>query len=183
MADNDQVLIGQIASGDESALKEFYQKYENKIYNFAYARLNDSFDASDVVNEVMLEVWKNAGRFEGRSKATTWFFGIAHHKVMDKLRKRGHRTMVALDEQLEDEPVDMAAVIEAARNSQHVKHCMQKLSDEHRQVIHMAFFQDIGYPAISEIVDCPLGTVKSRIFHAKAALKKCLEIRMRGAET
>jgi RNA polymerase sigma-70 factor (ECF subfamily) len=182
LAGDDRVLVQRIANGDESALKAFYQKHENKIYNFAYARLNDSFDASDVVNEVMLEIWKNAYRFEGRSKATTWFFGIAHHKVVDKLRKRGHRTMVALDERLEDDSVDMAAVIEAARNSEHVKHCMQKLSDEHRQVIHMAFFQDLGYPEISEIADCPLGTVKSRIFHAKAALKKCLEIRMRGTE-
>lgn len=178
VADDEQTLIAGIAAGDEAALKAFYLKYENKLYNFAFARLNNSFDASDIVNEVMLEVWKSAARFEGRSKVSTWLFGIAHHRIVDKLRKRGNRVVVEYDERIEDDDVDNDLAIEAASNAEHVKHCMQTLSDEHRQIIHLAFFEDTAYPEIAQIVDCPIGTVKSRIHHAKAALKKCLEMRM-----
>jgi RNA polymerase sigma-70 factor, ECF subfamily len=183
LADEDQALISRIAAGSEAALKDFYLRYENKLYNFAYARLNDSFDASDIVNEVMLEVWRSATRFEGRSKVSTWFFGIAHHKIVDKLRKKGNRVVVEFDDGIEDDGADVVMAIEGASNSDHVKHCMDRLSDEHRQIIHLAFFEDISYPEISEIVDCPQGTVKSRIHHAKAALKRCLEIRMRRRES
>ena len=182
MADDDQTLISRIAAGNEAALKDFYLKYENRLYNFAFARLNDSFDASDIVNEVMMEVWKNAARFEGRSKVSTWFFGIAHHKIVDKLRKKGNRVVVELDERIVDEDVNIELAIEGASNAEHLQHCMKTLSDEHREVIHMAFFEDVAYPEIAEIVDCPQGTVKSRIHHAKAALKRCLQIRMRNRE-
>jgi RNA polymerase sigma-70 factor (ECF subfamily) len=77
-----QSLLQKMAQGSEAALAEFYCIFESKIFAFANIRLNDSQEASDLLNDVMWEVWRGAGRFEGRSSVTTWVFGIAHHKVI-----------------------------------------------------------------------------------------------------
>ncbi|HIC81453.1 MAG TPA: sigma-70 family RNA polymerase sigma factor, partial [Kiloniellaceae bacterium] len=75
-----------MANGDQTALDDFYRQYEGRVYRFIRSKLNDSFDAADVLNEVMFEVWRSAGRYEGRSAVSTWVLGIAHHKAIDRIR-------------------------------------------------------------------------------------------------
>ena len=89
MPDRDQQLLLEIAVGSQSAMEQLYQNFESRLYHFALNRLHDNFEAADVVNEVMLQVWRGAGRFQGRSKVSTWIFGIAHNKIVDRLRKLG----------------------------------------------------------------------------------------------
>ena len=170
------ILLSQIADGSEAALKEFYESYHARIYGFALKRLNDPADAADVLNDVMLEVWRSAGRFEGRSKLLTWVLGIAYHKVIDILRRRGRGALsIELDEEMADEnspvAIDILAGLEDAKQ---VRRCLDQLSDAHRVVMHLAFFEDLSYPEIAEIADCPVGTVKTRMFYAKQALQRCL---------
>ena len=71
-------LLQQMAQGSETALTEFYRIFESKIYAFAKIRLNDSDETNDLLNDIMWEIWRGAGNFEGRSSVTTWVFGIAH---------------------------------------------------------------------------------------------------------
>ena len=88
MSGDPKDLLQRIADGDEDALGAFYRLFEGRIYRFALSRLNDVFDAADILNEVMFEVWRGAARFEGRSAVSSWVLGIAHHKTIDRLRKR-----------------------------------------------------------------------------------------------
>ena len=168
-------LLKNIALGSEVALVEFYDTFHSSIYNFAIRRLNEHADAADVLNDVMLQVWKNAGSFKGRAKVMTWVFGITHHKVIDKLRKSSRHVMTELEETLpDDDSFSVTDSIMGAQRSDYIKQCMAQLSNAHRQVIHLAFFEELSYPEIAEIVDCPEGTVKTRMFHAKQILKRCL---------
>ena len=173
-------LLNKIAQQQESALVELYQAFESRIYAFSKIRLNDSHEAADLLNEVMWEVWRGAKRFEGRSSVTTWIFGIAHHKVIDRIRAKGRHPMEPLDDTVEEESMeDLHELLHHKQLGEHVRHCMEKLSSDHRQVVHLAFFEDLSYREIGEIVERPEGTIKARMFHAKQALKRCLTRRIR----
>lgn len=173
-------LLQAIADGDEAALTDFYRLFESTVYRFALSRLNNSFEAADILNEVMLQVWKSAGKFENRSKVSTWLLGIARHKVLDCLRKRGSDMTEELHDNLPDENTDIniERAIDNASNARLVEECMKNLSAEHREVIHLVFYEDMHYSEIAKIMDCPEGTVKSRVFHAKSALKRSLSQHM-----
>ena len=168
-------LLVRIAHGDERALERFYSQFQGQVYAFAMARLGDPHLSSDVLNEVMMEVWKSADRFEGRSKVRTWLFGITHHKVIDRLRKKPGQEEVELDEQLaDDRHISIERTLAAVQDAQRLQHCLDELSDEHRQVIHLAFVEGLAYGDIAEIASVPTGTVKTRMFHARKLLKHCL---------
>ncbi len=169
-------LLARMATRDESALREFYRQFHGQIYAFALKRLRDPADAADVLNEVMLEVWRSAGRFESRSKVSTWVLGITHHKAVDRLRRRKNRSYEELDDQIEDSDSPTAAdVLAGAQDAALLRRCLDGLSDMHRQVMHLAYFEDLSCEEIAEISDCPVGTVKTRMFHARRLLKLCLE--------
>jgi RNA polymerase sigma-70 factor (ECF subfamily) len=180
-------LLKKIAAGQQSALESFYQLYEPRVYRYALSKLNDSFEAADTLNEVMMEVWKYAERFEGRSKVSTWLLGITHHKVYDRLRKRKKSN---LEDDIDDfsnhltdaNQVNMEQVLAGADDADMIQNCMKKLSGSHREVIHLAFFEDMHYQEIAQVSDCPEGTIKTRVFHAKQALKKCLARLMAAME-
>ena len=176
MPEDDLQLLEGIKNQKQSSLEAFYRNYENSVYRFALSKLNNTFDASDIVNEVMLEVWKSAHRFEGRSKVSTWLLGIAHHKIIDLLRKRKNNT-VDIDDapDVADDSFSMEQVMEGAENGTFIQKCLSKLKGDHKQAVHLLFFKDYSYEEISEVIECPVGTVKSRIHHAKISLKKCLQ--------
>lgn len=176
------VLIERIAKGDEAAFAALYLSVESRLYRFILSKLNDSFEAADILNETFLEVWKSAGKFQGRSKATTWIFGIAYHKIMDHYRKTKPAQLDDM-EHLDpvDESPDQAQVMSATQESNHLRFCLDKLKPAFRAVIELSFFEDLPYREIAEIVNCPEGTVKTRVFHAKEALRHCLSQRMGDA--
>ncbi|HEX7045285.1 MAG TPA: sigma-70 family RNA polymerase sigma factor [Burkholderiales bacterium] len=168
-------LIARMARGEERALAEFYDAYHARVYAFALKLVRDRADAAEVLNEVMLEVWRGARQYAGRSRALTWVFGIAHHKAIDRVRRRRDRFEddAALAAVADDAPaaVDVIAI---AEDRDRLRDCLERLSEAHRLVLHLAFFDDLPYPEIAEIIGCPLGTVKTRVFHAKQLLKQCL---------
>ena len=175
-------LIERVSEGDEAAFTDLYRRLESRVFNFIRSKLNDSFEAGDILNEVFLEVWRSAGRFEGRSKATTWIFGIAYYKTMDRLRRRNREILVdPQDLDRPDESPDQAEAVAALEEGRHLRFCLDKLAPRQRAVVELAFFEDLSYQEIAKIVDCPEGTVKSRVYHAKEALRHCLAQRM-GAE-
>jgi RNA polymerase sigma-70 factor (ECF subfamily) len=173
--DEAAALLARMAQGSQTALRAFYDSHHKRIYAFALKRLREPAEAAEVLNEVMLHVWRRAGTFEGRSKVSTWVLGIANHKVLDCLRRRGTRTLEELDDNLLDANADCTKALSAAQDAILVKRCMENLSDVHRQVMHLAFFEDLPYPEIAQIVDAPVGTIKTRVFHAKRLLQECLE--------
>lgn len=168
-------LLNRMAAGSEAALREFYQAFHGRVYAFALRRLRNPADAADVLNEVMLEAWRSAARFEGRSQVLTWVLGIAHHKIIDNLRRQKSHLLDELDPEIADD--DSPTAFDALAGSQdaaQVRRCLEGLSDAHRLIVHLAFFEDMAYEEIAKVADCPLGTVKTRMFHARRLLKRCL---------
>jgi len=173
-----EALLRRIAAGEEAAMAEFYNNYENPVYRFILSRMNDPFEAADILNEVMLEVWRGAGRFQGRSAVKSWIFGIARHKTLDRLRSRHRNAARAGEEPSEDiadeSAVDPTEAIAATQHAEFVRHCLDRMSAAHREVLHLTFFEDLTYGQIAEIAGCPEGTVKTRMYHAKRAMQHCL---------
>ncbi len=176
MHDPDDELMEGIRQQQESAMESFYRKYASLVYRFASRTLNSPMDAAEVVNEVMLEVWRKAHSFEGKSSIKTWLLSITHHKAVDLLRKATRH------EHESDELVDAAAdpvcpihtLEKALSNEKYLNGCLQALSIAHREVVHLTFYQDLSYPEIAEILCVPAGTIKTRVMHAKKQLLACV---------
>jgi RNA polymerase sigma-70 factor (ECF subfamily) len=181
MSTDAEALLKAIGAGRMQAMEAFYRCFERPVYRFALSRLSDPFDAAEVLNDVMLEVWRHADRFEGRSTVSTWILGIARHKILDRHRTRKARQTEELPEDLEDDTPSTEAIMNEAQEAAQMRRCVDKLGPNHREVVHLAFYEDMGYDDIAALMDCPAGTVKSRMHHAKEALKKCLSRMMKTA--
>lgn len=166
-------LLGRIAAGDKKAMKALYVSVGPDVHRFIQTRMRDPQDAADILQETMLEVWRQAGSFAGRSAARTWIFAIARNKAADRAR-RTVPTGAQADESVPDDAPTPEAALAALEEGTALRDCVAKLGDTHRSVIHLAFFRDLSYAEIAEIEDCALGTVKTRIFHAKKLLMHCL---------
>jgi RNA polymerase sigma-70 factor, ECF subfamily len=182
--ENDRALalLERISAGDEAAMAEFYRLFARQVYAFALRHLGRPAEAEDVVVDCMYEVWNSAGRFGGRSLVRTWLFSIARFRLLDRIRKRGPENAVDIDDMKEtlasDDEGGFGALAERQR-SEHVAHCMDKLSPEHRECVHLVFYMELPLAEVAEIQNCPENTVKTRLFHAKRNLKRCLESRLR----
>ena len=175
----DGELIKGVGAGDKRAMRELYVRYNNALYAFVLSRCNNAELASDCVHDTMLDVWRTAGRFSGKSGVKTWLFAIARNKMVDALRKRGRLSFVEKVPESEDPAPDPEAAAIAAGEKAQLQACLERLSATHRSAIRLAFVEDLRYPEIAEIEGVPEGTIKTRIFHAKRALMRCLEKSLR----
>lgn len=180
---DDATLIARIGSaGDKAAMKALYERHSESLYRFLRSRLGDPFEAADVMQETFLEIWRAAARFEGRSAPRTWMFGIARNKAVDRMRRGSREVVSEPDDRAADDAPNPEAVVAAASDAARVRECMDKLSDTHRSAIHLAFWKEMPYGEIAEVEGVPVGTVKTRILHAKRLLMHCLAaFRMAGS--
>lgn len=180
MSDTHKLLLTQIAAGDKQALAALYRAFEKPVYKFIVSRLNDPHEASDILHEVFMDIWRAAASFEGRSQVRTWIFGIAYRKVVDVHRKRGRVTVT--DEVPETGEVEDAADASyaAQQEAEHLRYCMGTLKDEHRSALSLAFYEDMTCAEIADVAGVPEGTIKSRLHHAKKLLRHCLTGRLKG---
>lgn len=167
-------LVAAIARRDRTAFDQLYRLLERPLYRFIVLKLNDPHRSADIMHDVFLEVWRNAATFRGLSSARTWIFAIAWRKAME-VHRRNDKVIYqeTLPEQI-DESMDAAAAIVQAEDSQAVRACLNGLSDEHRIALELTFFEEMSYPEISSVLGVPEGTIKSRVFHAKQLMVRCL---------
>ena len=171
----DVELIRRIGQGDRTAMKAFYERHQAGLFHFIRGRLGDAFEAADVMQEAFLEVWKAAERFRGQSSAKTWLYGIARNKAVDRVRKSARVTLRdSPDDTVADDGPSAQAVLEAASDAARVRHCLDKLPKVQLSAIRLTFFDDMSYPEAAEVEGVPVGTIKTRIFHAKKLLMRCL---------
>jgi RNA polymerase sigma-70 factor (ECF subfamily) len=168
-------LLKKIANGDEQAMKNFFELHSSTVYHYIIGRCNDKAVAGDILNTVMMEVWNHSDRFEGRSKVSTWLIGIARFKLIDFYRSEKRHQHNELDETIEDPISANEQMIEAAQHSKGVRSCIDRLGENQREIVQLTFYSELAYQEIAEIIECPVGTVKSRMHHAKEALKRCLQ--------
>jgi RNA polymerase sigma-70 factor (ECF subfamily) len=167
--------IRQIAQGDESAFERLFRCYAPRIFRFAMSYLNDPALAEEVVQETMIAVWKNAKDYKEQSQLSTWILGIARNKALD--RARASQREPELLREIDRRALGRATPEQIAqRDSQaeRVRSALEKLSPEHREVIMLAFYNELSYSEIAQILNCPEGTVKSRVYYAKEQLKRIL---------
>lgn len=176
--DDDAALLGRIAAREESALERFYRKHASAVYGFALRTVKNPVDASELLNEVMLEVWNKAASFAGRSSVRTWLLSITHHKAVDLVRRNARhdhddesRIDTEAPERQTGSPLDLEL---ACEDGAHVRVCLDGLASGHRQVVYLTFFEGRSYPEIATILGIPDGTVKTRMLHAKRRLLDCL---------
>jgi RNA polymerase sigma factor (sigma-70 family) len=177
-SDIEREYLRRIARRDRVAFEAFYRAYERRVHRFVARMLEDDGLADEVTSDVMVAVWHSAPRYGGRAKPSTWVLGIAHHKALDRLRrKRPDFVELRIAEPVPDTRggPERRMIEESTRGE--IDAAMATLSPEHRAVLHLAFVLEYGQVEISAIVGCPLGTVKTRLFHAKRALRRALPAR------
>lgn len=171
--------LRQIAAGDRDAFEKLYRTCQGRLFGYLFRVAQDRGAAEELTNDVMLEVWKSAGRFRGESKVSTWIFGIAHHRVLNYLRQRRPETVDM------DAMSAMSAVADPAEGPEqdamrrdlraNIGAALRRLPPEQREIVELTFYQGCSYEEISAIARCPVNTVKTRMFHAKRKLQEILE--------
>jgi len=177
-------LLERISRRDESAFKQLYKAFSRKLYAYALRQMNDAAQAEEIVSDTFHEIWVHPERFRGESQFSTWLIGIARYKTLMRLRSgRAEPQKDDVDELAEILPSDEAGPFEqmAGRQRQHnVRHCMERLSNEHRECVHLVFFEGLSLGEVARLQDCPEGTVKTRMFHARQKLRNCLSLMLKA---
>ena len=170
------VLLQRVAGGDRDAFGELYNRLQRPLFGYLMKLVRDREMVEDVLNETLMEVWRQAARFEGRSSVNTWVFSIAHHRAVSKLRKKRE---TSLDEEqaaaIEDEAPTPDMKAESSDMSRLLARLMEQLSFEHREILHLAYYQEFSVQEIADALDLPANTVKTRMFYARQRLKVLLE--------
>jgi RNA polymerase sigma-70 factor (ECF subfamily) len=175
---DDVRLIGRIAEGDRRAFETLYRSYYPRLSRFIGAILRRPHLVEEVLNDAMLVVWRRPHSYNGQSKVSTWILAIAYRRALKALSK--------VDDPVEDPNAEARPSPEAGPEQQlarsevrtELRRVIGELSAPHRAVVDLTYFHEAGYREIAEIMDCPVDTVKTRMFHARRHLKAKLAGRL-----
>lgn len=170
-------LLAAVARRDRQAFAELYRIYQPRLYGYLRRFAANPVIVEEILDDVMFVVWTDAKKFRGQSAVSSWIFGIAYRKALTALRKEGrYEAPLRRDVETEDPNGVSRADIELIHSG------LAGLSPDHRQVIELTYFCGYSYQEIAEIADCPVNTVKTRMFHARRRLKVLLP-RLAGERT
>lgn len=170
-------LLARIRERDERAIEALYERYSGPLYSLAYQVTGADRFAQDVIQEVFVAVWNNAGRFDpSRGSLSSWLFSLARHKAIDLVRKeanvRRHTADVDLEFEESHDDVDQEAWLRVRRDA--VRAAITALPEAQRTALEMAFFGGLTHVEVSEALGIPLGTAKTRIRTALLRLRDIL---------
>jgi RNA polymerase sigma-70 factor (ECF subfamily) len=173
---DDAILLGQVAEGAEQAFVAFYRRRSDDVFRFAYAMAKSSSVAQDVTQEVFLNVLENAARFDARKgSARAWLFGCARHVVLDRLRLESRWTAELPETAVEgatDCRNEERMLFEQRISRLHA--AIAELPVEYREALVLCELQELSYAETATVLDCPIGTVRSRLHRARALLTAAL---------
>jgi RNA polymerase sigma-70 factor (ECF subfamily) len=183
-------LLLRIREKDERAIEALYERYSGPLYSLAYQVTGADRFAQEVVQEVFVAVWNQAGRFDPlRGSLSSWLFTLARHKAIDLVRKeanvRRHTADVDLEFEESDDDVDQEAWLRLRRDA--VRAAITNLPEAQRIALELAFFRGLTHVEVAETLSIPLGTAKTRIRTALLKLRDILgqsvsELDSRGTE-
>jgi RNA polymerase sigma-70 factor (ECF subfamily) len=174
-------LLGLVARGDQAAFEAVYDRLAGPVYGLIRKVLRDPAQSEEVAQEVLLEAWRCASRFDpARGSAATWVMTIAHRRAVDRVRsaaaaaEREHR---AAAEQGTAAPGDeVADAVTASLEAERVRRCLGGLTDLQRESITLAYYGGYTYPQVAGLLGDPLGTVKTRIRDGLIRLRDCMGV-------
>ena len=172
--ESEAVLMDRIRAKDVDAFEELYRSYRSRLARFLFKLVHRPHLVEEVLDDTLMVVWDRAHSFNGESKLSTWIFAIAYRKSMKALRSH--------QDPVEDKSAEERVSLEPTPEDQFARdrtralllQAMAELSPEHRAVVEFTYFHEMGYQEIAEIMSCPVGTVKTRMFHARRQLRRRL---------
>lgn len=175
-SESEAALLRRIAAKDRRAFETLYHAYYRRLFAYLFKTIRRPELTEEVLDDVMLAVWTGAAGFDGRSRPSTWIFGIAWHKALKALARQ-ERHKAETEEADGEEAVahegpegllvrrEMADVLERA---------LRALPLEQRTVVELTYYHGFSYQEIAEVMGCPVNTVKTRMFHARRRLRELL---------
>jgi RNA polymerase sigma-70 factor (ECF subfamily) len=185
----ESLFVLRLKANEDAAYDELVRVYHASIFHVAYRMLGDSAEASDVVQEIFLKVFRNIGGFKGEAALKTWIFKIAFSEILNRLRwwKRRYRySTVSLDDNpstngnghnghyVADSRPTPEEVLASKEQETAIQQALSKLSSDHRSIIVLRDIEGFSYGEIADVLGISMGTVKSRIARARADLKQSL---------
>src|SRR5256884_3755117 len=167
---SDEILVERIAAGNKLAMQVLFARHRTYVYRWLLRFVSNETLAEDLLSEVFLDVWRQAGRFQCRSSVSTWLMSIARHKALSARRRRTEG--VELDEKIETTIADPANDPEVALQ---VRRTLTRLSPDHRQVIDLVYYHEKSVDEVAHILDVPPATVKTRMFYARKKLAELVK--------
>ncbi|WP_424535034.1 RNA polymerase sigma factor [Sphaerisporangium viridialbum] len=168
----DAAVLARVADGDTAALTELYARYGKPMFAFLYRLAGDRGTAEEILQDTWLAVWRSAGTYQSRSSVSTWLFGVARRQAHNRLR--GVPPPVAA-EPTADGADSAPGPEELAIGRDRVQAALERLPPAQREVVVLALLEDLSHQDIAEVLGIPVGTVKSRLHHARATLREWID--------
>jgi RNA polymerase sigma-70 factor (ECF subfamily) len=170
--------LARVARGDQGAFENVYDKFSGPVYGLVRKVLRDPAQSEEVAQEVLLEVWRTASRFDpARGSAASWVLTIAHRRAIDRVRSES--AAVAREQRLAPGPVagdDVAELVETELDRQRIRRCLSALTPLQSEAVKLAYYGGYSYPQVAELLGVPLGTIKTRIRDGLIRLRDCMEV-------
>jgi RNA polymerase sigma-70 factor (ECF subfamily) len=178
--DSLEAVLGQVARGDEAAFDRLYRRVAGMVFGIARRVVRDPAQSEEVAQEVLVEVWRTATRFDpARGTALTWILTMAHRRAVDRVRSA--QAAANRDErvgELERAPAfdEVAELVEAKLEREEVRRALATLTDLQRQAVVLAYYGGYTYREVAELLGVPLGTVKTRLRDGLIRLRDTLGV-------
>ncbi len=173
---HDAAQLAAVAGGSNEAFRVVYERYGRMVYAIAYRILQDNQLAEECVQDVFVEVWRHAKRYDpARARPSTWLCAIARNRALDAVRSRGRRPVPQAEIEPSGSSPDTVDLLAAADEAVHVAEAMATLQPAQLEVLQLAYFDGLSHSEIAAKLALPLGTVKSRLRLALDRLRPLAE--------